>query len=88
MRPLTRIYTTPGFTDEVIHLYLALGLSHGEMAHEDSEFIERREIRLQEALRMVRDGRITDSKTISTILFAASFEPEFEGLAASGPRDV
>jgi ADP-ribose pyrophosphatase len=79
MRRLTGIFTTPGFTDEVIHLFLALGLVPGQVAHEDSEFIECRTVALSEALGMIRDGRISDSKTICTLLFAASFEPELDG---------
>jgi len=80
LRRLTGIFTTPGFTDEVVHLFLALGLCQGQMAHEESEFIECRVVALSEALEMIRDGRISDSKTICTLLFAASFEPELGGL--------
>ena len=88
IRRLTGIFTTPGFTDEVIHLYLALGLQPGKMAHEESEFIERRDVSLAEALDMIRDGRITDSKTICTILFATSFDPEFAGPSEPRREDV
>ncbi len=74
LRRLTTIFTTPGFTDEVIHLFLALDLVPGETSHEASEFIERHEFPLDEALRMVRDGEISDSKTVCTLLYAAAFE--------------
>src|SRR5207253_8413728 len=37
---MTSIWTTPGFTDEVIHLYLASGLTPGEPSRERDEFIE------------------------------------------------
>src|SRR5213076_3180132 len=37
---LTSIYTTPGFTDEVIHLFMASQLTAGATAHERDEFIE------------------------------------------------
>ncbi|UCD22985.1 MAG: NUDIX hydrolase, partial [Gemmatimonadota bacterium] len=40
MEHLTTIYTTPGFTDEQIHLFLASGISVGETRHETDEFIE------------------------------------------------
>src|SRR6266513_4205984 len=37
---LTTIYTTPGFTDERIHLFMATGLIAGETKHEADEFLE------------------------------------------------
>lgn len=80
LRCLTAIYTTPGFTDERIHLFLALGLEPGETAHGPSEFIEVVELPLGEALEKVRSGEITDAKTICTLLYASSFEA-WEGQA-------
>lgn len=74
LRRLTTIHTTPGFTDEVIHLFLGLNLTQGETNHEASEFIERHEFPLEDAIRMVRNGEISDSKTVCTILYAAAFE--------------
>ncbi len=70
---LTSIYTTPGFTDERIVLYLGLGLSAGERALESTEFIETETLPVSEALRLVEDGVITDSKTVCTLLFATRF---------------
>ena len=70
---LTTIYTTPGFTDEKIHLYLALDLREGTVAHESLEFIERHEMSLEQALEMVESGDIVDGKTICTLLYAAAF---------------
>lgn len=75
VRPLIPILTTPGFTDEEIHLFVALGLRPGTARHEESEFIERREIPLARALRMVRDGEIRDAKTVCALLYGASFDP-------------
>ena len=76
LRPLTTIYTTPGFTDERIHLFLALGLEPGEAAHEETEFIRPHVLPLDEAIELVRSGGIRDSKTVCTLLHAASFDPE------------
>ncbi|MBI4540214.1 MAG: NUDIX hydrolase [Gemmatimonadetes bacterium] len=70
---LTMIYTTPGFTDERIHLYLARGLTPGETAHDQDEFMEMERMPLSRALTMVRDGMIVDAKTICTLLYAATF---------------
>lgn len=71
--PLTAIWTTPGFTDERIHLFLATGLTAGETRFDADEFMETVTMPLSEALRGVRDGEITDAKTICTLLYAAGF---------------
>lgn len=73
LRHLTTIWTTPGFTDERIHLYLATNLSAGQTSYDTDEFMEPVRVPLSEALRMVRDGEITDGKTICTLLYAAGF---------------
>jgi ADP-ribose pyrophosphatase len=73
LHPLTAIWTTPGFTDERIHLFLATDLTEGETAYDPDEFMELVRIPLSEALRMVRDGEISDAKTICTLLYAAGF---------------
>src|SRR5687768_2802478 len=39
IEPMFSMYTTPGFTDELIHLFLATGLTSGSTAHESDEFI-------------------------------------------------
>ena len=70
---LTTIFTTPGFTDERIHLYMALGLTRGKSALEDDEFAETVTMSLSEALAKIADGEITDGKTIVAILYAAGF---------------
>ncbi len=61
---LTSIVTTPGFSDEVIHLFLATGLTPGQHHREEDEFMELHEVRWSEAMRMVRGGGIRDAKTL------------------------
>lgn len=70
---LTAIWTTPGFTDEVIHLYMASGLGPGAAARERDEFIEVVPRALSEILAGIRDGEIRDAKTIVAILYMATF---------------
>ncbi|HJV64832.1 MAG TPA: NUDIX hydrolase [Geomonas sp.] len=64
------LHTSPGVFDEIIHLYLATGLSQGEAAPEDYEEIFCARIPLQEAIDMAVDGKITDGKTIAALLRA------------------
>jgi ADP-ribose pyrophosphatase len=73
LEPLTSIWTTPGFTDEVIHLFWAHGLTAATAAHEPDEFIEVRPRPLSEVLAGIRNGEIRDGKTIVAILYMAGF---------------
>jgi ADP-ribose pyrophosphatase len=61
---LTSIYTAPGFADEVIHIYLASGLTPGRQHLDHDEVLEVVETPLEKALEMIREGTIRDSKTI------------------------
>jgi ADP-ribose pyrophosphatase len=70
---LTTIFTTPGFTDEQIRLYLAADLTAGSTSFDHDEFIEPVTLALSEALEKVRTGEIRDGKTIVTLLYAAGF---------------
>lgn len=70
---LTTVYTTPGFTDERIHLYLATGLSEGTHAREADEFVEVHPTRWSEVWQMIRRREIIDGKTLIALLYAASF---------------
>jgi len=70
---LTSIYTTPGFTDEVIHLFWAQGLTAGVPERERDEFIEVKPRPLSEVLAGIRSGEVRDAKTVVAILYMAGF---------------
>ena len=70
---LTTFYTTPGFVDEKIHLFLAAGLTMGEHSREKDEFLEVVQMPLSDALLRIERGEIRDGKTIVGLLFAAGF---------------
>jgi ADP-ribose pyrophosphatase len=70
---LYTMYTTPGFTDEKIHIYIATGLTHGPTALEADEFLTVETVSLSRALEMIRKGELNDGKTATAILFAAGF---------------
>ena len=73
MEPLLTMYTTPGFTDEKIHVFMASGLTAGESAREADEFLELVPMRLSRALSMVEQGEIQDAKTALGLLYMAGF---------------
>lgn len=70
---LYTMYTTPGFTDERIHLFLAAGLTQGTARREADEFLDVETMTLSRALELIRDGAITDGKTVVGLLYAAGF---------------
>ncbi len=69
-KKLISINTTPGFSNEVIHLYLATGLVAGKTAHEEDEIIELQIFSRKEVEKMIDDGKITDAKTLVGLFFA------------------
>ena len=72
MEGLGSFYSSPGFTDEVLHSFIATGLNmaEGGAAPEDDEFIEAVELPAEEAISMARQGEIRDAKTLATLFLA------------------
>ena len=70
---LYTMFTTPGFTDERIHLFMATGLTQGATGHESDEFLTLEPVPLSRALEMIRDGVIQDAKTALGLLYTAGF---------------
>lgn len=71
IKPLINYWPTPAFADEVLYLYTATGLTPGKVHADDDEFIEAVKVPFKDALAMVRDGRIMDSKTVVGLLACA-----------------
>jgi ADP-ribose pyrophosphatase len=65
------IWTTPGFTDEKIHLYAAFELETALSRPEDDEVIELVPTPLDEALDLVWRGELTDAKSAIALIYAA-----------------
>lgn len=61
---LTSIWTAPGFTDEVIHIYQGTHLQPGRQNLDQDEVLEIVEWPLKEAIAKIQDGTIRDAKTI------------------------
>jgi ADP-ribose pyrophosphatase len=71
--PMTSFYTTPGFTDERIHLFAAVGLSEGDAQLESDEILDLHTVALSKAMEMIAAGEIQDGKTMIGLMFAAEF---------------
>ena len=61
---LATFFTAPGFTDEVMHLFLATGLAKTVQKLDHDEVLEVIEMPLEKAVAQIRDGTIRDAKTI------------------------
>ncbi len=72
---MTTLHTTPGFTNEEIHLFAAFDLVPGVAGTDSDEFIEVIRIPLSEALDLVRRGEISDAKSLVALLYGARFLP-------------
>lgn len=70
--PLGWIWTTPGFTDEKIWLFLARGLEPAAAAPEDHEVLTLERLPLAEAVARAERGEIQDAKTVVALLRAAA----------------
>ena len=65
---LGKLYPSPGYCGEIIYMYLATGLSYGEMQPDEDEFLEVEKIPLEQAVRQILAGEITDAKTQAAVL--------------------
>jgi len=70
-RPLTNLYSTPGFCNECIALYLATELTEGEAKPGSDEFLYTERMRLKEAVDRVLAGELRDGKTALGLLMAS-----------------
>jgi ADP-ribose pyrophosphatase len=63
------IHTAIAYTDEAIELYLARKLTQGKSSLDAGEFLETFVVPFAEAIGMIRDGKITDAKTVTALLW-------------------
>ncbi|WP_174734083.1 NUDIX domain-containing protein [Mesobacillus harenae] len=68
---LLSFFTSPGFADEIIHLYIATGLSKKEnpASADEDEFVNVMEVTLTEAIQLIKDQKIFDAKTAYAVQY-------------------
>lgn len=62
-----------GYSNEVIHIYLARDLTLGQHQRDDDESLEVFELSLESCMTMILNGEITDGKTIIAMMFAEKY---------------
>ena len=70
MKHLTSTYSTPGFCNEILHIYLATQLKQGDSCTDEDEFLSVRWYPFDELVEMIGTGQVSDSKSIIGILLA------------------
>ncbi|MBZ2173769.1 NUDIX hydrolase [Schnuerera sp. xch1] len=73
MEYLFEFYTSPGFSNEKVYLFLATELIQGEADPEVDEYIEVEKFKIEDLVDMVHRGEINDSKTIIAIFYAEKY---------------
>jgi len=71
MQPIMHLHTSKSVTDEEGYVYLATGLTAGDVEPEETEEIEIQQLPLRDAIAMAQDGRITDIISIAGLLHVA-----------------
>lgn len=71
MEHLISFYTSPGFADELVHVFLAQNITQKENAAglDEDEFVEVLELTLEEAERYIKEGKIYDAKTAYAVQY-------------------
>lgn len=69
MQYLGKLAMAPGFADEIIYLYSAKGLYKGNISWDEDEFINMKEMSLEEIKKAIKNNTIIDAKTIAAITF-------------------
>ena len=69
-RHLATMHPCIGYADEHIELYVARDLTHVGRALDEDEFLEVFNLRVAEAMQWVRQGRITEAKALTGLLWA------------------
>ena len=67
---LGELITTPGFSDEILHIYLATGLAQQATERDEDEFIELFTLPLEQAYQQAMHGALPDAKTIAGLAMA------------------
>ncbi len=69
MTYMTTFYTSPGFADELVHMYVAKNLDIGVVNRDDDEFMDVLTITLEEAKALIQSGDICDAKTMYAVQY-------------------
>ena len=67
LKELFKLYPTPGYSDEIIYVYLAENCLKSRTNPDEDEFVECEFIEIEKVCKMIDDGEICDAKTIAAV---------------------
>jgi len=70
IRAVISVYLSPGFCDEVLHVFMATGLKQGVARPDDDEFVKIEKYSIAELMTMIQTGEIKDAKTVIGVMIA------------------
>ena len=70
LRPLGGIYSSPGFCDEILYIYLARDLVESKLPADEDEDITLERVPMSDVGRLIRLGEIQDAKSVAGLLMA------------------
>ena len=76
---LGKMYPTPGYCGEVLHIFLATDLTYGEMHLDEGELLSVSRIPLDELYKMIAENRLPDAKSVFGLLKAKDILQEKDG---------
>ena len=82
LRKVMELYLAPGYSDEVLHVFVAKRLSFKEARPTEEELLEVVHVGLEDAVKMVMKGEVRDAKTVASLLHLAFIQGALSYLAA------
>lgn len=76
LQKIGAFYMAPGYSTELMHVYLAMDLFDAPLARDSDEFLDIERIPLEQIPDMIQSGKITDGKTLAVFQLAKPYLPE------------
>jgi len=76
LQKIGAFYMAPGYSTELMHVYLATGLFDAPLARDSDEFLDIECIPLKQIPDMIKSGKIMDGKTLAVFQLAKPYLPE------------
>ena len=73
-----KMYSSVGFCNELVNIFMADNFLIGKQNFDEDEFISLEEYNLSEAKKLIHEGKITDGKTIAAVFAYDSFKDKFK----------
>ncbi len=70
---LSRFYTVPGYSRELMYLYLAEDLEKSKLPEDKDEFLNVVKLKIEDAISLLKEGKIEDAKTIIGLFYLLTF---------------